>query len=150
MTLRLAATAIALAVPAFALAQDAATFAPRGVYLFHTDEQQNGQPLCMELWEFGDDGRMRVESGQERVTKAYRIVTDRDGAWIVTRTLETNGQPDCMGNSSPTVSPEEGRTYVVPMNDGRVLTCPPPGRAPNGAPYVSGCYGSIIPGDMAG
>jgi hypothetical protein len=122
MTLRLATTLIALALPAFALAQDAATFAPRGVYLFHTDEQRDGQPLCMELWEFGADGRMRIESGQERVTKAYRIETDRDGIWIVTRALETNGQPDCMGNSSATVSPDERRIYVMPMNDGRVLT----------------------------
>ncbi len=31
------------------------------------------------------------------------------------------------------------------MNDGLVLTCPAPGRAPNGAPFVMGCYGSISP-----
>lgn len=150
MTLRLAATAVALALPAFALAQDAATFAPRGVYLFHTDAQRDGQPLCMELWEFGADGRMRIESGQERVTKAYRIEKDRDGTWIVARGLETNGQPDCMGRSSPTVSPDEGRIFVVPLNNGSVLTCPPPRRMPDGAPFISGCYGSIIPADQAG
>ena len=58
MKLRLATTVCALALPAFALAQDA-SWSPQGVYIFRTDAVQNGQPVCSELWDFGADGRMQ-------------------------------------------------------------------------------------------
>lgn len=152
MTLRLIAglAALTLASPASSAAQDPAGFTLEGVYLFNTDARQDGRPVCSEVWSFQPDGVMLVESGQERVRKRYRTETDRDGNWIVAETLETNGAPDCMGDRTPTVTPGERRTYLVPMNGGVILTCPAPARMPDGAPYISNCYGSIRPSDLAG
>lgn len=146
---RFAPALIALTLPALALAQDTG-FQLQGLYLFHTDAQRDGAPVCMETWEFGPGDQMLVESGQERVRLTFRTETDRDGTWIVRRMLSTNGEPDCMGARTTEVPAEEGRTYIVPMNDGRILTCPPPGRTPDGAPYITGCYGAIVPADQAG
>lgn len=133
-----------------AMTQEAEPFTLEGLYLFHTFAQQDGQPVCMETWDFGADGAMMVESGQERVRKRYRTETDRDGHWIVSETLETNGAPDCMGHRSGGVTPGESRIYVVPMNDGTITTCPPPQRVADGAPYISGCYGRIVLASEAG
>ncbi len=152
MTMRiragLAVLAVALPTPAFT--QDAPPFTLEGVYRFQTEAQQDGRPVCSEVWTFGRDGAMAVESGQERVRKRFRTETDRDGTWIVAETLETNGAPDCMGQRTPDVSPGERRTYVVPINSGVILTCPPPQRMSDGTPYISSCYGAIIPAGRVG
>jgi len=126
------------------------SFAPIGVYLFNTTEQHDGAPVCSELWEFKPDGRMLIESGAERAEHAYRIETDRDGVWLIRRAVRSNGAPDCMGHRIPSPTPQEHRTYLVPMNDGRVATCPAPTRTSDGAPFVSGCYGFMVPADQAG
>lgn len=143
-------TALTVALPASSVAQETPTFVLEGVYRFQTDALEGGRPVCSETWSFGADGAMTVESGEERVRKRYRTETDRDGRWIVEETLETNGAPDCMGQRTPNVTPGERRTYVVPMNGGIILTCPPPQRMPDGAPYISNCYGSIVPARLAG
>ena len=142
-----------LALAVAALLQGAAAppaFQPQGVWLFHTYAQRDGAPVCSELWEFRPDGRMLIESGAERVTKTYRIERDRDGLWIVGSILETNGAPDCTGAANPTPSRDEQRTYVLPMNGGEVMICRAPTRTSGGAPFVSGCYGQIVPADQAG
>ncbi len=142
--------ALTVALPASSVAQETPNLTLESVYLFRTDAQQDGRPVCSETWRFGTDGAMTVESGAERVRKRYRTETDRDGTWIVAETLETNGAPDCMGQRTPDITPGERRTYVVPMNSGIILTCPAPQRMPDGAPYISGCYGSIVPARPAG
>ena len=142
--------ALALTLALGPVAADPRDFDPKGVWLFHTNAQRDGAPVCSELWEFGEDGSLLIESGAERVSAVYRIETDRDGTWIVRRTLRTNGAPDCMGHSNPDPSPDESRTYVVPMNDGRVMTCPAPARMADGTPFVSDCYGWLVPADQAG
>lgn len=142
--------ALTVALPVSSMAQDAPEFTLEGVYLFETDAQQDGRPVCSEVWTFGADGAMTVQSGEERVRKRYRTETDRDGRWIVAETLETNGAPDCMGQRTPVVTPGENRTYVVPMNGGIILTCPAPQLMADGAPYIAGCYGSIVPASLAG
>lgn len=142
--------ALTMVLPASSMAQETPALALEGIYLFRTDAQQGGRPVCSETWSFGTDGAMTVESGEERVRKRYRTETDRDGTWIVAETLETNGAPDCMGQRTPDIRPGERRTYVVPMNGGIILTCPAPRRMADGAPYVTGCYGSIVPARRAG
>ena len=142
--MKITAALLALALPAAALAQDT-TFDPTGEWLFRTDAVQNGEALCTEIWTFSGGDRLAVESGAERVEKRYRVETDRDGTWIVAETLSTNGQPDCMGNVAAIVTPGERRTYVIPMNSGHVLTCPPPAHTADGTPFISECYGRIIP-----
>ena len=144
------ALTLALALPASSMAQQTRTLTLDGTYLFETDAQQDGRPVCSETWTFAADGAMTVKSGEERVRKRYRTETDRDGTWIVAEMLETNGAPDCMGQRTPDVAPGERRTYVVPMNGGIILTCPAPQRMPDGAPYITACYGSIVPARRAG
>jgi len=121
-----------------------------GAWIFTTEARQNSRPVCTETWDFGPEGRMEVSSGAERVQKAYRVERDEAGLWLIMTTLSTNHRPDCMGNVTTRVPEGEDRTYLVPLNSGRVLTCPPPGRAPDGAPVVSGCYGGLFPADKAG
>jgi len=138
-----------ICLPAVALAQDG--FRPSGLYVFASDARANGQPVCSELWDFDADGRtLRIESGAERVTKTYRIETERGDLVLVGRIETANGQADCTGNLNAIPSREEQRTYLLPMNDGAVLTCPVPGRTAGGAPFVSGCYGRLIPADQVG
>lgn len=151
MTMRILAGLAMLAVGAApAFAQEARPLALEGLYLFNTDARQDGRPVCSEAWSFGPDGAMTVESGQERVRKRWRTEADRDGNWLVTETLGTNGAPDCMGQRSDGVKPGENRTYLLPMNSGIILTCPPPQRMPDGAPYIASCYGSIVLASEAG
>lgn len=141
---------LAMATSGVSAAQEAEPFRLEGLYLFHTTAQQDGAPVCMESWEFGPDGVMLVRSGQERVRKRYRFETDRDGHWIVSEMLETNGAPDCMGRRSTGVAPGENRVFLLIMNDGTINTCEPPQRTAGGAPYVSGCYGKIVLASEAG
>jgi len=141
---------LAIAAPAPGVAQDREPLRLEGLYLFHTFAQQDGQPICMESWEFQADGVMLIQSGEERVRARYRTEIDRDGHWVVSEMLETNGAPDCMGRRASGVRPGENRVYVIPMNDGTITTCPPPTRAPDGAPYISNCYGKIVLASEAG
>lgn len=102
---------LALALPVSALAQGS-EFAPKGAWLFRTEANQNGRPVCTETWTFGEDGKMSVDSGAERVEKRYRIEEDRDGTWIVSETLSTNHQLDCMGQVTTAIPPH---TYSSPQ-----------------------------------
>jgi hypothetical protein len=145
---RLAAIACLVGLAGMGQAQP---FEPEGLYLFHTTEQRPDlNPVCSELWEFGPNGQFLVESGAERVEHRYRIETDRSGVWLVTTPVKTNGKADCVGHENPAPSPEERRMYLVPMNDGRVATCPAPSLTETGVPFVSGCFGFMVPADQAG
>jgi hypothetical protein len=144
-----AAAALMISAPP-ALARQAEPIALDGLYLFMTNAMQDGRPVCSEAWTFGPDGAMTVESGQERLRKRYRTEADRDGQWIVTETLETNGAADCMGHQSGAVTPGEHRTYVLPLNSGIILTCPAPAHMPDGTPVTSDCYGRLVPASDAG
>ena len=86
-----------------------AAFSPKGVFLFHTNAQQDDRPVCSELWEFTDDGHILIESGQERVRAGYRIETDRDGVWIATCPA-----PARMADGAPLVSDCYG--WLVPAD----------------------------------
>jgi hypothetical protein len=138
-----------LCLPTVALAQDG--FRPSGLYVFVTNARENGRPVCSELWEFDADGRtLRIESGAERVTETYRIETEGSDSILVGRIETTNGRADCTGNVNAAPSHDEKRIHLLPMNDGAVLTCPVPERTANGVPFVSGCYGRLIPADQVG
>jgi hypothetical protein len=141
-------TLLLAASPAAASAAEA----PRleGVWLFHTYAQVNGAPACSELWSFGSGSEMTVESGEERARHRYRVEASADGVWLVTEQLETNRRPDCGGVVAKGVTPGERRTYLVPMNDGGIETCPPPSRTADGAPVVGPCFGRIVRAEAAG
>ena len=140
--MRLLTVLLALCLPLAALAQSSG-FNPGGRWSFRTVALEKGRPVCSETWTFGADGTMSVESGAERVQKRYRIEEDRDGTWIVTETLSTNHQPDCMGNVTTAIEPGEHRTFILRTNSGVVLTCPPPQHTADGIPMIRECYGSL-------
>ncbi len=100
------------------------------------------KPVCTEIWTFAADN-LTVESGEERVEKRFRMVKDRTGNWLVAASLSTNGKPDCTGHASATVNTVESRIYLLPMNGGDVLTCPPPGKTAKGIPLIANCFGSL-------
>ena len=116
-----------------------------GDYRFVTDERgADGQPVCTETWSFAADGTMTVRSGQEIVHKTWRSETDADGDWLVTRSVSTNGEPDCMGGRSASVRPGETRTYILTFNSGGMVVCGPPGRTSDGVLFVGPtCYGRL-------
>jgi hypothetical protein len=122
-------------VPTSAMALDAKTFTLSGDYNFNSSAKKNGQPVCSERWRFNSDGTLVIHSGQEIVTNRFHIETDHDAIlamtsseWIVTETLETNGQPDCMGHSVSRITPGERRIFVYPALDGNIVVCNPPRR----------------------
>lgn len=131
---------------ALALAASPAHAAPlafAGSYLFTTTERVNGNPVCTETWTFAATDRMTVKSGEEVVEKRFRTEEDRDGDWLVTRSLSTNGKPDCMGNSNPEVNPEDNRTSILRFKDGSMLVCPPPAHTDDGIPVHGECFASL-------
>lgn len=93
----------------------AAPLAFDGAYQFTTTERENGNPVCTETWTFAAPDRMTVISGEELVEKRFRTENDRDGDWLVARSLATNGKPDCMGNISDPPRPERsGKPHLDP------------------------------------
>jgi hypothetical protein len=82
----------------------------------------DGQPECRETWFFKRDGTGWVQSGEERVTLNWRILSsvtwspDRpfpDRLLYITA-LASTGQPDCMGNpSDPGSYPQDERGFFV-------------------------------------
>ena len=140
-----ALTKISLAATVALFAGQDVGLAFSGDYRFATtDRGADGQPVCAETWSFASDGTMTVHSGQEIVQKVWRTETDADGDWLVTRSVSTNGEPDCMGDRSPTVRSGETRTYILTFNAGGMVVCGPPSRTSDGILFVGPtCYGNL-------
>lgn len=120
-----------------------------GTYKFETRARDSAanRPVCTETWTFDGKNQMTVISGQEVVEETYRTEIDRDGTWLVTRRLKTNGLQDCMGNRSSEVSSSDNRIYLMRFNSGDMMTCSPPTHTEDGTPFVSNdsCYGTLTP-----
>lgn len=133
---------------ALSLLTAAATVEPlqlSGAYTFATNDRDPAtmQPVCTETWSFAADGAMEVKSGQEMVRKSFRTEYDNDGHWLVTRSISTNGAPDCMGNQASDVDPEERRVLLLPMNGGDIMVCPPPLHTRDGIPLIADCFATL-------
>ncbi|MFM5908258.1 MAG: hypothetical protein ACKOPO_11860 [Novosphingobium sp.] len=100
------------------------------------------KPVCTETWTFST-GKMRVESGEEVAEKQFRTLRDRTGNWLATRAVSTNFMPDCTGNVSTAIDPAESRIYLLPMNGGDIMVCPPPARTAKGIPLIAECFGTL-------
>jgi hypothetical protein len=135
LSARIAVGALALIALSAPGAQAQSTLS--GTYDFRTVEKKNGVPVCSERWTFGADGVLTVESGQELAHDTYRLEHDKVGDWIITKMRDTNGKPDCTGQTRTTISQDENRTYWFAMNDGTINVCPPPAGTP---PFIAGCY----------
>lgn len=129
---------------AFALASAASGLAP-GAYEFRTVDLVDGKPVCAEQWTFGADGDLTVISGKEVSQSTYRFESNRDGEWLVTTYVSTNGLPDCMDNvtSEPPIG-QVRRTLLLRFNGGNAMLCPPPSHTDKGVPLISGCFANLI------
>jgi hypothetical protein len=114
-----------------------------GSYRFETKDRTAEGPVCTEQWELRADGTMTVHSGEEVVEQRYRLARDRDGDWVIANALSTNSKPDCTGNVTSSVSGKENRIYILALNDGDILVCPPPSHTADGTPITSSCYASL-------
>ncbi|MBI1404549.1 MAG: hypothetical protein GC145_00315 [Caulobacter sp.] len=122
-------------------------FVLHGVYRFVSEARgADGKPVCVERWTFGADGIETVESGQEVVRKRFHVEGDRPPKYyLVSTMLETNGKPDCVGQTNP-VSDRESRVFFMPMNSGTLMLCPEPAPPVGGnPPLIGNCYGQALP-----
>lgn len=118
----------------------------------------DGQPECRETWFFKRGGTGWVQSGEERATNRWRILSTVDmqtDRLLYITALTTTGAPDCMGNiAGPGSYPHEERGFYVRFTaDNTALIC---GLAEfqhsfdrkKKAPLASGredCWGRITP-----
>ena len=114
-----------------------------GTYIFETNARNDKGPICTERWELRADRTMTVRGGEEVVEKTYKLTHDRDGDWITSTSVSTNGKPDCTGTVTKHVVKIPNSRLVVAFNSGPIAVCPPPGHAPDGAPYVSDCFATL-------
>ncbi len=127
----------------FILASAASGLAP-GSYAFVTTDHVDGKPVCTEEWAFAANGEMTVVSGEEIARSTYRFESDRDGEWLVTTYVSTNGLPDCMGNTvSPAPVGEMRRVLLLRFKGGNAMVCPAPSHTDKGIPLVSACFANL-------
>lgn len=132
-----------LMLAGLALVQQPSHALSTGTYIFETNARNANGPICTERWELRADGTMTIRSGDEVVEKTYKLTHDRDGDWITSTSVSTNSKPDCTGTVTKRVVKIPNSRLVVAFNSGPVAVCPPPGHAPDGAPYVSGCFATL-------
>ncbi len=123
-----------------------------------TQSGPDGQPECRESWYFRRDGTGWVQSGAERVTHTWRVLTAQGAVpvrVVYVTSLSSNGEPDCVNQSSdPASYPRKERGYVMRFfDDNSALVC---GSAEfqhsadrkKKAPLIGGrddCWGRITP-----
>lgn len=141
--LRYALTAVVLMTAA---AADEVGPALSGVYRFVSTAEADGKPVCTERWTFAG-GVQTVEGGKEITRYSFRTETDgNDHNWLVRTLTETNGEPDCTGKrDAMPAKPETQRIFFILRNSGSMALCPAPQVMPNGAFYISDCWGEATP-----
>jgi len=87
----------------------------------------DGKPECTEVWHFNADGTGRVESGEERIDNTWRTERKEDGTWLFTRSMASNGAPDCMGKTrDPASFPRKPYgVLLIFFNNGDAILCQP-------------------------
>lgn len=92
-----------------------------------TKKGPDGQPECTEVWHFNADGTGRVESGEERIDNTWRIERNEDGTWLYTRSMTSNGAPDCLGmRRDPASFPRNpSGVLLIFFNNGDAILCQP-------------------------
>jgi hypothetical protein len=139
-----AAKALICAAALSLLAQDAGL---SGDWVFTSHERgPDGQPVCTELWRFGPDGAMTIESGEEVLRLRYRFEGDETRLWLNAQTLSANGEPDCRNRRTDGVRPGEYRNLILPGDEGDFVVCTPPLRTSDGMDQVGPrCFGVLVP-----
>ena len=119
-----------------------------------TKKGPDGKPECTEVWHFNADGTGRVESGEERIDNTWRTERQEGDTWLFTRSMASNGAPDCLGKIRfPASFPrQESGVLLTFFNNGDAILCQPSySRGPDGtlAPThmfsEENCWGRLAP-----
>lgn len=119
-----------------------------------TKKGPDGKPECTEVWHFSADGTGRVESGEERIENTWRTESKEDGTWLFTRSMTSNGAPDCLGRSrDPASFPRKPHgVLLIFFNNGDAILCQPAyTRNPDGSLTPThifsedNCWGRLAP-----
>lgn len=119
-----------------------------------TKDGPDGKPECTEIWHFNADGTGRVESGEERIDNTWRTEQKEDGTWLYTRSMKSNGAPDCMGKTrDPASFPRKPYgVLLIFFNNGDAILCQPTySRGPDGTLTPThmfseeNCWGRLAP-----
>jgi hypothetical protein len=107
-----------------------------------TQKGADGKPECTEIWHFNADGTGRVESGEERIENTWRTASSEGDTWLYTRSMKSNGAPDCLGKPRlPASFPREERgVLLIFFNNGDAILCQPT--------YAENPDGSLTPTHM--
>jgi hypothetical protein len=119
-----------------------------------TKNGPDGKPECTEVWHFNADGTGRVESGAERIDNTWRTEHKEDGTWLYTRSMASNGAPDCLGQTrDPASFPRNpSGVLLIFFNNGAAILCQPTySRGPDGTLTPThmfseeNCWGRLAP-----
>lgn len=107
-----------------------------------TQKGPDGKPECTEVWHFNADGTGRVESGEERIENTWSTEHKEGDTWLYTRSMKSNGAPDCMGKTrDPASFPREpDGVLLIFFNNGDAILCQPS--------YTRNPDGSLTPTHM--
>lgn len=129
------ATGLLLSAPAVAAQDDkdlAANSAERLVKsgswrMSATKKGPDGKPECTEVWQFSADGTGRVESGEERIESTWHTERKEGDTWLFTRSMASNGAPDCLGRTrDPASFPRKPYgVLLIFFNGGDAILCQP-------------------------
>jgi hypothetical protein len=119
-----------------------------------TQKGPDGKPECTEVWHFNADGTGRVESGEERIENTWRTERKEGDTWLYTRSIASNGAPDCMGKTrDPASFPRNpSGVLLIFFNNGDAILCQPTySRGPDGTLTPThmfseeNCWGRLAP-----
>lgn len=119
-----------------------------------TKKGADGKPECTEVWHFNADGTGQVESGEERIENTWRTEHKEDGTWLYTRSMASNGAPDCLGETrDPASFPRKPYgVLLIFFNNGDAILCQPTySRGPDGTLTPThilseeNCWGRLAP-----
>jgi hypothetical protein len=122
-----------------------------GEYYFYPglDAAEDNPPSCSERWQFNDDGRLSISSGQELSTGKFRTElqpnahgTNADH-WLIISVSQTNAQPDCKGNVE-SLPQDELRFIIWHANNGGVEMCKVEHLASTGNVATLRCLGALF------
>jgi hypothetical protein len=119
-----------------------------------TAKGPDGKPECTEVWHFNADGTGRVESGEERIENTWRTEVKEGDTWLYTRSIASNGAPDCLGKRrDPASFPRNpSGVLLIFFNNGDAILCQPTySRGPDGSLTPThifsedNCWGRLAP-----
>ncbi len=119
-----------------------------------TKKGADGKPECTEIWHFNADGTGRVESGEERIDNTWRTERKEGDTWLYTRSMASNGAPDCLGKRrDPASFPRNpSGVLLIFFNNGDAILCQPSySRGPDGTLTPThmfsedNCWGRLAP-----